>query len=109
MSKPRAIARTSQVRNTASCPDLRGVDVRRPKQLEHWFDESFPNVHPSARGRFFQLDDPQAILYATMGLRLISQRSGSVAAFGSELNAMSGVDATTRSIVMDFLSNAFRQ
>ncbi|KAF0686974.1 Aste57867_21266 [Aphanomyces stellatus] len=72
----------------------------------HWFDESFPHVGPSAKKQYLQFVDSNVILFATLGLRLVSQGDATVATFSREMKAM-GADTTTRTVVTKYLTTAF--
>lgn len=55
---------------------------------------------------FFAFESPEVILYATLGLNLISNGISSVPAFSRELRNM-GVSAEDRTVIVGFLARAF--
>ncbi|OQR84058.1 hypothetical protein ACHHYP_13946 [Achlya hypogyna] len=73
---------------------------------EKIFRKCFPRVSTKAEKMYHKLTDPHAILYATLGLNLVSRGECSVATYSREMKAM-GVDAQTRTVVSNLLAKAF--
>ncbi|KDO35696.1 hypothetical protein SPRG_18852 [Saprolegnia parasitica CBS 223.65] len=70
------------------------------------FRTCFPTVSAKAEKMYLKLTDPHVLVYATLGLNLISRGDSSVPAYSREMKIM-GVDAQTRTIVANLLAKAF--
>ncbi|KUF99429.1 hypothetical protein AM588_10010708 [Phytophthora nicotianae] len=74
---------------------------------EKMWQDCFPTCSESAKQTFLSFTRPEIILYATLGLNLISNGISSVPAFSRELKSMGVTSADDRSIIVGFLAKAF--
>ncbi|CEG39634.1 uncharacterized protein PHALS_09872 [Plasmopara halstedii] len=74
---------------------------------EKMWQDCFPTCSDSAKQTFLSFTRPEIILYATLGLNLISNGISSVPAFSRELKSMGVTSADDRSIIVGFLAKAF--
>ncbi|KAG6576352.1 uncharacterized protein IUM83_17793 [Phytophthora cinnamomi] len=74
---------------------------------ERMWQDCFPTCSESAKQTFLSFTRPEIILYATLGLNLISNGISSVPAFSRELKSMGVTSADDRSIIVGFLAKAF--
>lgn len=81
-------------------------EAQKARIREQLWQNCFPTCSESSRQMFLSFDNPEIILYATMGLNLISNGISSVPAFSRELKSM-GVSSEDRSVVVGFLAKAF--
>ncbi|CAI5733772.1 unnamed protein product [Peronospora destructor] len=82
-------------------------DDRKTRLREKLWLDCFPTCSDSAKQTFLSFTRPEIILYATLGLNLISNGISSVRAFSRELKSMGVSSAEDRSIIVGFLANAF--
>lgn len=81
-------------------------DAQKTRIREQMWQNCFPTCSESSRQMFLSFDNPEVILYSTMGLNLISNGISSVPAYSRELKNM-GVSAEDRSMIVGFLAKAF--
>ncbi|KAE9048138.1 hypothetical protein PR002_g618 [Phytophthora rubi] len=81
-------------------------DMKSQLREKMWQD-CFPTCSESAKQTFLSFTRPEIILYATLGLNLISNGISSVPAFSRELKSMGVTSADDRSIIVGFLAKAF--
>ncbi|KAL4136924.1 hypothetical protein PRIC2_000452 [Phytophthora ramorum] len=74
---------------------------------EKMWQDCFPTCSESAKQTFLSFTRPEIILYATLGLNLISNGISSVPAFSRELKSMGVTSADDRSVIVGFLAKAF--
>ncbi|CAI5737451.1 unnamed protein product [Peronospora destructor] len=82
-------------------------DDRKTRLREKLWLDCFPTCSDSAKQTFLSFTRPEIILYATLGLNLISNGISSVPAFSRELKSMGVSSAEDRSIIVGFLAKAF--
>ena len=89
-------------------PSLQVADNDQKTRLrEKMWQDCFPTCSDSAKQTFLSFTRPEIILYATLGLNLISNGISSVPAFSRELKSMGVSCADDRSIIVGFLAKAF--
>ncbi|CAH0480687.1 unnamed protein product [Peronospora belbahrii] len=82
-------------------------DDQKTRLREKLWLDCFPTCSDSAKQTFLSFTRPEIILYATLGLNLISNGISSVPAFSRELKSMGVSSADDRSIIVGFLAKAF--
>ncbi|KAF1794125.1 hypothetical protein GQ600_5571 [Phytophthora cactorum] len=93
---------------TYACAWLQVADNDMKSRLrEKMWQDCFPTCSESAKQTFLSFTRPEIILYATLGLNLISNGISSVPAFSRELKSMGVTSADDRSIIVGFLAKAF--
>ena len=80
---------------------------QKTRLREKLWQDCFPTCSDSAKHTFLSFTRPEIILYATLGLNLISNGISSVPAFSRELKSMGVSSADDRSIIVGFLAKAF--
>ncbi|RLN50084.1 hypothetical protein BBJ29_000896 [Phytophthora kernoviae] len=80
---------------------------QKSRLREKMWQDCFPTCSESAKQTFLSFNRPEIILYATLGLNLISNGISSVPAFSRELKSMGVSSADDRSVIVGFLAKAF--
>jgi hypothetical protein len=88
------------------CLKVADNDLKTRLREKMWQD-CFPTCSESAKQTFLSFTRSEIILYATLGLNLISNGISSVPAFSRELKSMGVSSADDRSIIVGFLAKAF--
>ncbi|TDH67752.1 hypothetical protein CCR75_005315 [Bremia lactucae] len=79
----------------------------KSRMREKMWQDCFPTCSDGAKQIFLSFTRPEIILYATLGLNLISNGISSVPAFSRELKNIGVTSADDRSIIVGFLAKAF--
>ncbi|CAI5732451.1 unnamed protein product [Hyaloperonospora brassicae] len=102
------VSADQDVGEMASSMRLTMADSDQKTRLrEKLWQDCFPTCSDSAKHTFLSFTRPEIILYATLGLNLISNGISSVPAFSRELKSMGVSSADDRSIIVGFLAKAF--
>ncbi|RMX67729.1 hypothetical protein DD238_001493 [Peronospora effusa] len=91
----------------SACLEHVVTDDQKTRLREKLWLDCFPTCSESAKQTFLSFTRPEIILYATLGLNLISNGISSVPAFSRELKSMGVSSADDRAIIVGFLAKAF--